>query len=233
MRSIGLALLLGGALFLGCSAFGASDDVPAVAAPTEAGTLPDGQIADGGTSGPDAALLVDANAGDGDAGASRVVFVSINTSNGRMGFGGGLQGLVGADTECNAEAAAAGLAGVYVAWLSTDTTNAIERLPAGTSWTLRGGDRVFASKEAIVGAPPLKAITEGPGGVAVSPGGKLWTGTLPSGLKATARCGQGFDQANPGTFGRTGTVGATTTEWTDDLSSPACAGTFRILCFGI
>src|SRR5439155_17879039 len=59
--------------------------------------------------------------GDGVAVTSNLVFVTSTTQP-----PGSLGGLAGADMLCNARAAAPGLPGTYVAWLSTPSVRAID-----------------------------------------------------------------------------------------------------------
>lgn len=52
---------------------------------------------------------------------------------------GALGGLGGADAICNSDAANARLPGTYVAWLSTSTTNAVDRLAGARGWVRLDG----------------------------------------------------------------------------------------------
>ena len=70
----------------------------------------------------------------------KFVFASSTISDGDLG------GLEGADTECNVLAANVGLSGELVAWLSTDSVNAVDRLAGSVGpWLNTGGEMVAAS----------------------------------------------------------------------------------------
>lgn len=65
--------------------------------------------------------------------APNIAFVTSTTHTANLG------GLAGADTICNARAAAAGLTGTYRAWLSSTTTNAVTRLGSARGWVRTDG----------------------------------------------------------------------------------------------
>src|SRR5262245_12432676 len=65
---------------------------------------------------------------------SNVAFVTTRTLNPST-FGG----LAGADAICQATADQAGLPGTYIAWLSTTTTNAVDRLAGSRGWVRTDG----------------------------------------------------------------------------------------------
>ena len=70
----------------------------------------------------------------------KFVFASSTTSDGDLG------GLDGADTECNVLAENAGLPGEFVAWLSTASVDAVDRLAGSNGpWFSTGGEMVAAS----------------------------------------------------------------------------------------
>src|SRR5437879_12668371 len=52
---------------------------------------------------------------------------------------GALGGPAGADAACNQLAASAGRSGSFVAWISTNTTNAIDRIAGARGWTRVAG----------------------------------------------------------------------------------------------
>ncbi len=78
--------------------------------------------------------LVRATFGDGIP--ANVAFVTKQTYSANLG------GLDGADQKCNLEASDAGLAGTYVAWLSTSKVNAIDRLGSATGWVRPDGKAI-------------------------------------------------------------------------------------------
>jgi hypothetical protein len=146
------------------------------ASPTPDGGTPPG--AEGGTSDgssvtPDDGSVVDSGTPGVDANPGPFyVFVT----NGKW-RGGDLGGLAGADSKCASEASTFGLPGKYVAWLSTSTVNAINRVPAsGGPWLRRQDDAV------VIGN---RSQLAGGGGVTVpvALGGMdwVWTSTMANG----------------------------------------------------
>jgi hypothetical protein len=123
-----------------------------------------------------------------DAGSNKLVFVTSRVYSANLG------GLSGADAKCQAHAEAAGLPGVYKAWLSDSTTFAADRFThAEVPYTLIDGTRVAADWSTLTSGSILHAINlsdargEGPG-ARINPclGGEccaavVWTGTDPSG----------------------------------------------------
>ena len=82
--------------------------------------------------------LADGGCGASDGGiVNNVVFVTSGT------YGGNLGGLAGADQNCMSAAAAGGLQGTFVAYLSDSKTNAISRLMNARGW-VRPDGRPFA-----------------------------------------------------------------------------------------
>lgn len=88
---------------------------------------------DGGGSGDDAPTdgMVDAGF------TANVVFVTSTLVTGNIG------GIAAGDTLCQQEADDAGLAGTYIAWLSTSTVDAIDRLGSARGWVRADGEPVF------------------------------------------------------------------------------------------
>jgi hypothetical protein len=64
--------------------------------------------------------------GDGDESQPKIVFVTSETYTGLLG------GLTGADSKCQSLAETAGLPGIYMAWLSTDTASPSTRFTQST-----------------------------------------------------------------------------------------------------
>ena len=95
----------------------------------------------------------DASNGDGSAAmpAPNVAFATSAT------FTGALGGLAGADAACMQAAQQAGLVGTFVAWLSTTTVNAVDRLSGARGWVRTDG------------LPIMDTITAGLAGQTFSP----------------------------------------------------------------
>ena len=103
---------------------------------------------------------------------------------------GDLGGLAGADMTCNNLAAAAGLGGNWVAWLSTSTENAVDRLIPGSGPFVRAqppmaglviaNDIIELTSGTLQNSIQLDELGFDPGS-----NGAVWTGTRPDGTVAT------------------------------------------------
>jgi cysteine-rich repeat protein len=173
-------------------------------------------------------------AGGATAQQSRV-FVSSTSSDGNLG------GLVGADATCNSLATAAGLGGNWVAWLSTSTVNAVDRLTPGS------GPFVRATDTATIIANDIPDLTDGnlQNSVALTESGSgppsvPWTGTATDGtLFVLAQCSSqpaGGCACNDWSAplpddGRRGDHTATLGPWTDASNSSCTRNTRTLYCF--
>jgi hypothetical protein len=163
--------------------------------------------------------------------AKRVFVTSLATSGDLKTNGNAASGLAGGDKLCQNAADAASLGGTFKAWLSSSTTNAIDRIANVGPWYLP--DRctlVFANKAAITSTGPQADIAVTADGAAAPPL-DLWTGTLPSGVKDSFTCN---DWTN-GTFQHEGTAGVGSNDlfagsWTE-VSTPTCDSGFVLICF--
>lgn len=175
--------------------------------------------------------------GASDAGLkTKLVFVSSVLTGGDMRFGGlRAPGVTGANDRCTTDALAAGLPGIFVAWLSTTATHAIALLSDG-SWRLpatagsSAGPRVFASKAAIA-AGPLLPINRGAAGTAILPAETVWTGTTSAGLRIPDNMCEDWTTAGGGIVqGVHGNVDSTTL-WTHDPVVTNCDTPRHVYCF--
>lgn len=121
------------------------------AAPNDSSTTNDGASNDAG-----ADVGVDADLGP------FYVFVTETTYR-----GGDLGGLAGADAKCATQASSLGLGGKYIAWLSTSTVNAIDRVPtnAGPWRRKQDGAVVFGGRGQLAnggGATASVSLGAGP-----------------------------------------------------------------------
>jgi hypothetical protein len=234
------ALLAGIAGGVGCGAFlpASDDDEQQSAAPTEPepdSTLNPIVVPSDQPSGGGATVGSDAGGGSGGTGAGgdataaprkRVVFVT------SLAFAAKeIGGVVGGDALCTARAKATNgsLNGrTFVAWLSSGTSNAGDRLQLHDgAFVLTDGTLVAASWDALTTKPLLHAINLDETGATRS--GKVWTGTSPSGVEAFANCG-GW-KIDTGT-GHYGTIGIDRPTWSSDSPDP-CTTKARLYCFEI
>lgn len=170
------------ATVIACDPFSSSDPAAPVEAGVEDAARPDAATGGGG----DAAV----DAGNADvAPKGKRVFVTASGYVGNLvqaakaidsSFTG--DGLAAADRICKAEAASAG-GGSYKAWISVTGTSALDRFTDKGSRVSTTGVLVLDA----LGKPPIVAV---PGPDGKTPGGErlVWTGTLSSGVAATANC---------------------------------------------
>ena len=159
------------------------------------------------------------------------VFVTSTLQSGDLG------GLAGADAICAARAAAGGLPGTYVAWLSTGSVNAISRLGTARGFVRIDG-KPFANSAADIVANrifnPMR-INESGADVSsgISPGAStltVFTGTLGNGTVATgATCD---DYTNASGSARRGEVSGGPVSWTARQDSN-CSTIRRLYCFQV
>ncbi len=171
-----------------------------------------------------AATMALALLASGAAAQTSRVFVSSTTTNGNMG------GLAGGDAICDAQASAASLGGTWVAWLSTSTVDAKDRLAPGS------GPFVRAAGTPGTIANDLADLTDGTLGVAVlnDESGNpvntdVYTGTNTNGTKSTFICNDWTDNLGTALFGLTNASGAS---WTDNFDF-ACNPQRPLYCFEV
>jgi cell division septation protein DedD len=163
---------------------------------------------------------------------SNRVFMTSTLQNGSLG------GLAGADAICTARAAAAGLPGTYVAWLSTTAVSAPTRLGSARGF-IRTDGKPFANTVADILANkilnPLR-INESGGDVTAignpapsSSALTVWTGTTSAGSVGATTCGDWASTAGNGLTGRAAGGPVTWTQRTDST----CGTARRLYCFQI
>jgi hypothetical protein len=148
---------------------------------------------------------------------------------------GALGGLAGADQICAKSAAAAGIDGRFVAWLSASgaggAVDAIDRLVVDGEWHLVSinGPRVAASKAALASGAIEHAIDRDENNALLpAQEDRVWTGTAPNGRLQRYDCAAWTTSgAVPGLVGEGGQRGA---GWTA-LVPEACAQANRLYCF--
>lgn len=175
------------------------------------------QLGDGGADGPD---------GDVATGPANLVFVTSTRS-----VAGELGGLAGADAICEARATARGLPGTYVAYLSTATVDARDRLGTARGWVRVDGQPV-ADTAADVAAgrllyPPrldeLGAMVVGFGDCAV-------TATDETGSRSGSSCSD-FSAVSAESL-LCGKPATSTSSWTRGTAA-TCMSMVRLYCFGV
>lgn len=138
-------------------------------------------------------------------------------------------GVAGADAHCNELAAAAGLPGTYVAWVSSTTSSARARLGTASGW-LRTDRRVLAlSAEELFEGRLLHPLSLDEAG-AVRELDVAQTGTLGDGTVADPNC---LDWTSSEATDRTlaGYPWMTSARWSQGALGQ-CNGAARFYCFG-
>ncbi len=158
-------------------------------------------------------------------------------------YTGNLGGLAGADAICNARASAAELGGTWVAWLSTSTVHARDRLPAGSGPFVRaaGTPATIANDipDLLDGslAAPVLNDESGTALGGFQPSNAPMTGTVASGI-----LGNAIHTCNDWTTGtvasgspRTGLANDSSGGWTSYAAGGAgtynCSNELPIYCF--
>lgn len=160
-----------------------------------------------------------------------LAFVTSTTQNGNLG------GLPGADAICQARAAAAGLPGPYMAWLSNGTDSPASRFTRATvSYALVDGSVIASNFDDLVSGTLDSALNKTETGQTVTGGvgnPAVWTNTLPTGLSKGADANS--DCANWSAAavnqGVTGDPGSATATWTEGPFLAVCSGLNRLYCF--
>jgi hypothetical protein len=159
------------------------------------------------------------------SGAKRVFVTSASYGSILKTAGGGTSGLDGADKLCNNVATGANLRGTWKAWLSDDTTNAIDRIADVGPWLLTDGKKAFNNKAGLTGTPLVRIeVDENKQPVS----GSVWTGTHTGGNKGNTCSGW---NGTAGTFD-SATTGDTLdpTRWTDSGSAASCSSMAHLYC---
>lgn len=191
-RLFSLAMFVGA--MGGCSSFGAMDTSDAGSG-TELDAGSGDAASDGAT--PDAALVGDSGPVDGVPPGGKLVFVSTTTShppgptNNFVAF---------ADAACTSDAAAAGRAGSYVAFLATAAQTPSDRIPTDKTWYLRNGVKIGNFTIVSNGAIPFAIDRDATGTAPAGADHAVWTGTV---------------------VGRSSTAADTCTSWSSVLGSGA------------
>jgi hypothetical protein len=155
--------------------------------------------------------------------AERLVFVTESTQRGDVG------GPTGADAICASEAAAAGIAGEFKAWLSVSGTPVGDRLTQSmVPYVLPNGTRIADDWDDLVDGSIQAPINVDAMGQAR--GGDVWTGTLSNGQTFGGGDCMGFTSEASNVVSRCGSTGFDDARWTD-AQTPSCNTPLRLFCF--
>jgi hypothetical protein len=162
-----------------------------------------------------------------DTDDSRIIFVT------SMSFNGNLGGLAGADQQCQNLATVAGLYNPtnYKAWLSDNTTNAVDRLEHAPVpyLSVRGYGTIIAQNwDDLVDGALANPIRFDEYGRLVTD--RVWTGTMSDGTKAGSDC-SGWTSAKSTVKGSYGLSSDLTSLWTDNQPpDKSCSQKLRLYC---
>ena len=167
-----------------------------------------------------------------------LAFVTSLTGPGDLGSwpeAGSAAGLAAGDAICQSLATSAGLAAPqsFVAWLSTASVDAIDRLSADGPWKRLDGVEIAANRAALLTASPLLATL--PSALAVDESGSYvghnaFTGSTSLGRATLEDC-NGWTSASAGIDATYGSVQDTRGYWTTSPTQVACTSPYRLFCF--
>ncbi len=150
-------------------------------------------------------------------------------------FTGALGGLSGADTKCATAASTAGLNGIFKAWLSSTTVNAIDRITDVAPWVDLQGATIFATKAALRSGPSTGLWYDEGGNFLSSD--RIWTATgfggtydavvLPT-VPSAPPCAE-WTSAAMSEGARIGQVGRSGTAWSS-YSATSCDQLAHLIC---
>lgn len=153
----------------------------------------------------------------------KIVFITSAAHNGN--FSGDL---TVADAFCQDLAGDASLPGTYKAWLSSSTTDAIDRITEGARVRV-DGVKIADSKADLTDAELFSSINVTETGTYLG-NYRVWTGTLANGTKYDNLCND-WTSSDSGVYGRVGIAPATNGWWTNNSSSYSCSVSLRLYCF--
>lgn len=188
--------------------------------------------------------LVCFESGSGDAlpaweGPGLLAFVTSITGSGDLGSwpeAGSAVGLAAGDAICQSLATSAGLPAPlsFVAWLSTASVDAVDRLSADGPWKRLDGVEIAANRAALLTASPFpvtlaSALVVDEGGTYL--GHNAYTGSTSLGRATLEDC-NGWTSASAGIDATFGFVQDTRGFWTTSSTQLAsCSSPYRLYCF--
>ena len=147
---------------------------------------------------------------------------------------GGLGGLAGADQICRTEATAAGFPNPqsFVAWLSSSSTDAIDRLTTSGPWRRPGGVEIAPDEATLTSTAGLDPLLESDIEVdnqGVHQSSLVYTGTLESGHASGSDCAD-WTSGDPGQSATFGFGVVATSQWTHGIDG-TCDRLSHLYCF--
>jgi hypothetical protein len=171
----------------------------------------------------DCAGICDDSSGTAICQATRTVFVTSTTTMG--GFGG----VFGGDAICQARAAAAGLPGTYLAWLSDPGAAPAGRFTQSTNpYVMVDGTLIATGWADLIDGTIAHAIDRTELNTQYT--GAVWTSTAPDGTFVGSVSCNGWTALGSNVTGLNGSSTATTGPWTQ-AGGTFCNNAFPLYCF--
>lgn len=150
------------------------------------------------------------------------VFVTSTT------YAGAIGSVNAADAQCQSSATAAGLKGVFRAWLSDSTSNAYDRISDVGPWYTTSDGIAFAAKSDLRRAPAAELLDEYAGYPDPAALG-AWSGSNADGIATSNDC-DGWTNAGGNIHGTVGTALSDKT-WGGGGALLACNAKAPLICF--
>ena len=160
-------------------------------------------------------------------GPTRTIFVS------SVRYTGALGGISGANDKCRDLAAAAGLPGIYAAWLSTDSSNnpaADFTTTPRAAYVRTDGVQVASDWADLIDGTLAAAINVTESGAVLSGSGRVWTDTLATGAQGNNTNDCADWGSTTGTGGAFGLASATDSTWSWSGNAQGCTQQHEIYC---
>lgn len=157
--------------------------------------------------------------------SNNIAFVTSTTQDANIGS------LTAADAICNTRAAAAGLDGTYVAWLSTNSVNAKDRLGTASGWVRTDGKPLVDTVDNLLAGKIYYPLRLDEFGADVG-NAQVMTGTANNGTVISGRTCSDWTDNGAAVEVQGGYAGSTTQIWTGFFSSN-CTAPRRLYCFGV
>jgi hypothetical protein len=139
----------------------------------------------------------------------------------------GSSALHDADDVCHTLAATAGVQGTFVAWLSTQNMDAIDRLNGASGWALRDGTPVVDTIEHLAAGTMFVPIDRDETGALVDDDVATATDADGTSASTTYTCDDFMATTGRVRLGLSTTTKGAWTQWNDDT----CDGSYRWYCF--
>jgi hypothetical protein len=163
--------------------------------------------------------------------SSKIVFITSESGNGKFSTWDStdLDGRAGADEICNRVASSTDLHGTFVAWISTDSTDAKDYIADQAYYNLNGV-KIVDSLADLIDSSLDAAIDRDENNVSV-PTDDAWTSTLPNGTRTAGdTCSDWSSQVASPAIGKSGKPSEVNSGWTM-YSNRYCNTIHRLYCF--